>query len=265
MYGAFDRLDELLKAPQEKKVIEKVRASSITQGVIEFQDVGFSYPQGFQLHNVNLFIKAGETVAIVGPNGSGKTTLLSLIPRFLEADKGTIRIDGLDVKEYSVHGLRRDIAFVFQEPVLFYGTLLENLSFAKPEASVEDVFAAARAAHVEDFALKLPDGYETQIGQYGSNLSVGQRQRISIARALLKDPKILIMDEPTSALDAESDFLITDSLSLLMKNRTTIIVSHRVSTIRTADRIVLMDRGRLAECDTHPESLEAKGLHLVQA
>ncbi|MET0292408.1 MAG: lipid A export permease/ATP-binding protein MsbA [Steroidobacteraceae bacterium] len=232
-------------------------------GEIRFGHVGFAYgpENGAVLHDVDLAVGAGQTVALVGRSGSGKTTLVSLVPRFHDATQGTVAIDGADVREYALTDLRRQISYVGQEVVLFDDTIRANISFGRPEASAEQVEAAARAAHVWEFASALPEGLDTMAGDRGARLSGGQRQRIAIARALLKDAPILILDEATSALDSESERLIQDALEELVRGRTTLVIAHRLSTIENADRIVVMDQGRIAEQGTHAELLAKGGLY----
>ena len=261
LYAVMDRFNEIFNAPSESTKNYSFPALPKIKGHLRFDGVNFKYDSNFELKNVNLDISAGETVAIVGPSGAGKTTLFNLILRFLEPNSGVILFDGLDPRLYSISSLRKQIGLVPQEPVLFFGTLMENLAFARPGASKKEILDAAKAAHVDEFALGFSHRYETHIGQYGSNLSVGQRQRIAIARALILDPRILMMDEPTSALDLESEHMIQDSLNLLYRGRTTLIAAHRMSTIRHADRIIVLDKGRIAETGSHDELIKNKALY----
>src|SRR5690606_19168391 len=213
------------------------------------------------LDGLDFHIRSGSRVALVGPSGSGKTTLASLLPRLYEVQEGRILIDGVDVRDYTLKALRSAIAVVQQESFLFSGTIRENLIYGRPGADTEAVVAAARAAHADEFISMMPDGYETQLGERGVNLSGGQRQRLSIARAILKDPKILILDEATSALDTESERLVQDALERLMSTRTSLIIAHRLSTVRHADTILVLDAGRVVEFGSHDELVAHGGLY----
>ena len=206
-------------------------------------------------------MKRGEIVALVGPSGGGKSTLLNLIPRFYDVTGGRVTLDGQDVRDLTLASLRRRIALVTQEPFLFDDTLRANIAYARPEASQEEIEAAARAAAAHDFILALPEGYDTQAGEAGLRLSGGQRQRIAIARAFLKDAPILLLDEATSALDAESEAQVQAALSRLMEGRTTLLIAHRLSTVRNADRIYVLDQGRIVEAGTHDDLVAAGGLY----
>lgn len=260
-YSVLDRFDELLRPSESDEALETLPPLPDLAGHIAFRDVCFSYGQGFGLKNITLSVAPGEMVAIVGPSGAGKTTLLSLIPRFLNPDAGSITADGIPIDGCELQSLRRQIGFVTQEPVLFDGTIEENIAFAKPEASRAEIVAAARAARVDDFVAGFPEGYQTRVGQNGSALSLGQRQRIAIARALLPRTRVLLMDEPASALDAESEQLIRDTLWEIRMERTIIIVAHRLSTIRDADRIVVLDGGRVVGAGNHDALLADGGLY----
>lgn len=261
LYAVMDRFEEVLRIASEAQEGDRLPDLPEIAGFIDLSNINFSYDDGFALKDINLKIAAGETVAFVGPSGAGKTTLLNLLPLFLRPCSGTILIDNHDITKCNLESLRRQIGLVSQEPVLFDGTLMENLLFVKPGAGETEIFKAARAAHVDEFARKLPRAYHTRIGQYGSRLSVGQRQRIAIARALLVEPALLILDEPTSALDTESEHLIRNSLEFLCKNKTTLIVAHRMSTIRSADRVVVLNDGCIVETGPHKELLSRKGLY----
>lgn len=235
-----------------------------TEGNIEFDHISFKYPgvERLALDNFSLSIRAGQTVALVGASGSGKTTVSALIPRFYRSTSGSIRIDGTDINELSLHSLRHNIALVSQDIVLFNDTVEANIAFGSRDThSRDDVIQAAQAAHAWEFISQLPDGLDTYIGENGAKLSGGQRQRIAIARALLKDAPILILDEATSALDTESERLVQDALAVLMKDRTTLVIAHRLSTIERADSIVVMDRGRIVETGTHAELLSTGGYY----
>jgi subfamily B ATP-binding cassette protein MsbA len=261
--GIFDLLDEPLEPPGGALVAQRVR------GDIEFDRVLFSYPvsKGVTLRDLSLRIAAGQVVAIVGKTGSGKSTVVNLLPRFYDVNEGSVRVDGHDVRDYELTSLREQIALVSQEVVLFNDTIRANIAFGR-NASLEAIEEAARAAHVMEFAQALPAGLDTMVGDRGVLLSGGQRQRISIARALLKNAPILILDEATSALDTESERIIQAALEKLMHNRTTLVIAHRLSTVEKADRIVVMDGGRIVESGTHAELLVHNGqyasLHRMQ-
>jgi subfamily B ATP-binding cassette protein MsbA len=213
------------------------------------------------LRDVDLEARPGEQVAIVGRSGAGKTTLVSLVPRLYDVTGGRVLVDRVDVRAYGLRALRSSIAIVQQDPFLFSGSIRDNLAYARPDATDEDIRAAAEAAYAHDFITELPDGYTTRLGERGVNLSGGQRQRLSIARALLKDPAILILDEATSALDTESESMVQRALETVMRSRTCLIIAHRLSTIRNADRIYVLDRGRTAECGTHEELLGRRSIY----
>ncbi|MBC8041024.1 MAG: ABC transporter ATP-binding protein [Opitutaceae bacterium] len=238
------------------------------RGEVEFRGVGFDYdlePPGKgrprTLSNVSFTIPAGKVVAIVGPSGSGKSTIINLLARFYDAGSGAVLVDGHDIRTVTTESLRKQIGIVLQESVLFSGTLEDNIKYGRPDATREQVLDAAHAANAHEFIVKLPDGYATVVGERGSKLSGGQRQRIAIARAILKDPRILIFDEATSALDTQSERLIQQAMERLMKNRTSFIIAHRLSTIQSADIILVMEQGQLAEMGTHAELLAKGGLY----
>ncbi|HEY9218786.1 MAG TPA: ATP-binding cassette domain-containing protein, partial [Phenylobacterium sp.] len=231
-------------------------------GLIRFENVGFAYGGGPPaLTDVSFEVHRGETVALVGPSGGGKTTLLNLIPRFYDVSDGRVTIDGVDVRDVTLASLRDQIALVTQEPFLFDDTVRANIAYARPDASQAEIEAAARAAAAHDFICELSNGYETVTGEAGARLSGGQRQRIAIARAFLKDAPILLLDEATSALDTESEAQVQAALGRLMAGRTTLLIAHRLSTVRVADRIYVIDRGRVVEAGDHAELIKRRGLY----
>jgi subfamily B ATP-binding cassette protein MsbA len=259
--AAADRIFELLDTHSEVHERADARPLAPFRDAIVFHDVHFAYAGADQatLRGVDLTILAGQTVAIVGRSGAGKTTLANLIPRFYDVSDGAIVVDGRDIRDVSIASLRAQIGMVTQETVLFDDTIAANIAYGRPEATREEIEAAARAAHAHEFIVGFEHGYETMMGERGHRLSGGQRQRIAIARALLRDSPILILDEATSALDAESEMLVQDALSTLMLNRTSLVIAHRLSTVRRADAIVVLERGRIVEVGTHEGLLAAGG------
>jgi subfamily B ATP-binding cassette protein MsbA len=213
------------------------------------------------LRDITFTISPGQKVGVVGPTGSGKSTLVGLIPRFRDNDSGSIKIDGLDVGDYKLHALRDQIGFVLQDTVLLRGTVRDNIAFGRPDATEDEIVAAAKLANADEFITRMADGYDSLIGDRGMTLSGGQRQRIGIARALIRDNPILILDEPTAALDAESEHLVIEALERLMKGRTVITIAHRLSTLRSADKIIVIKDGTVAENGTHEELLGLDGLY----
>ncbi|MDB5458711.1 MAG: ABC-type multidrug transport system, ATPase and permease component, partial [Caulobacteraceae bacterium] len=246
----------------QPEVREQAGARPLPDGeaTIRFEAVGFAYPgdEKAALSDITLEARRGETVALVGPSGGGKTTILNLIPRFYDPSGGRVLIDGHDLRDVTLPSLRRQIALVTQEPFLFDDTIGANIAYARPDASMAEVEQAARAAAAHDFILSLPNGYDTGVGEAGARLSGGQRQRIAIARAFLKDAPILLLDEATSALDTESEAKVQEALERLMAGRTTVLIAHRLSTVRHADRIYVIDKGRVVETGNH-DSLMAYG------
>jgi ABC-type multidrug transport system fused ATPase/permease subunit len=232
------------------------------KGEITFEKVSFGYDADVPvLHEVSFSIDSGQMIGIVGPTGSGKSTLVGLIPRFRDMNSGRITIDGVDICEYTLHGLRTQIGFVLQSTVLLRGTIRDNIAFGRPGATDEQIVEAAELANAHEFITRMPDGYDSLIGDRGTTLSGGQRQRIGIARALIRDNPILILDEPTAALDAESEHLVIEALERLMKGRTVITIAHRLSTLRKADRIVVIKDGGVVEEGTHSELMELDGVY----
>ena len=261
--GASQRIFELLDEPVEVPTQAAPVAPAVREGSVLFDNVSFSYPgRNIEvLSAVELAIAPGETVAVVGPSGAGKSTLTQLIPRFYDASSGDVLIDRIDVRSQDLASLRSGMAAVPQEVLLFSGTIAENLQVGRPGANESELITAAETANAHDFIAAFPDGYETVVGERGVQLSGGQRQRIAIARAVLADPRILILDEATSSLDADSEALVQDALERLMQDRTTIVVAHRLSTVRAADRIVVLAAGSIVEEGTHDELVAAGGLY----
>lgn len=259
--ASMERVDKILKA--ENNIIEKKDASHITElkNDITFDNVSFSYGDNEVLHEINLKIKKGETIALVGQSGSGKSTLVDLIPRFHDVQKGKVLIDGIDVKDLVVKDLRSLIGNVNQEAILFNDSFYNNITFGVENATMEQVIEAAKIANAHEFIMETEEGYDTNIGDRGCRLSGGQRQRISIARAILKNPPILILDEATSALDTESERLVQEALERLMKTRTTIAIAHRLSTIKNANTIYVLYEGRIVESGKHEELLKKNGYY----
>ncbi len=254
----FDVLDTL---PEIEDAPDAIELPPV-KGNVGFENVTFEYRDGEPaLKNLSIEIPSGQILAIVGPSGAGKSTIANLLPRFYDPQAGIIRIDGVDIRNVTVRSLREQIAMVPQETILFNASIYENILYGRLDAERDAVIAAAQAANAHDFILQLPDGYETQIGERGCQLSGGQRQRIAIARAILKDPRILILDEATSALDAESERVVQDALDKLMIGRTTFVIAHRLSTIQRADKILVMEKGRMIECGRHTDLLDAGGLY----
>lgn len=259
----FKRFMEILEVEPDIKDAANAIELDHVQGNVEFKNVSFKYKEGYDhvLKNLSLNIKIGEYVALVGPSGVGKTTLCSLIPRFYEVSKGEILIDGKNINGLSLHSLRRHIGIVQQDVYLFAGTVSDNIRYGKLDASKEEIIAAAKKANAHDFIMALPNGYATDIGQRGVKLSGGQKQRLSVARVFLKDPPIIIFDEATSALDNESEKAVQNSLEKLTKNRTTIVIAHRLSTVKHAERIVVLTDNGIDEQGTHAELIAMKGTY----
>jgi ATP-binding cassette, subfamily B, bacterial len=263
---SMDRVLEVLETDEQVRDAPDARtlpASPAGQrGYVRFEAVTFGYqPDRPVLHAISLEARPGETLALVGPSGAGKSTLVSLIPRFFDPWHGRVSFDGHDLRSVQLASLRSQVALVLQEPFLLPLSVAENIAYGRPNASLHEIEAAARAANAHDFIQRLPDGYDSLVGERGATLSVGQRQRLAIARALLKDAPVLILDEPTAALDAEAEDLLLQALDRLMHRRTTFIIAHRLSTIRHADRIIALHDGRIADAGTHHDLLARNGLY----
>jgi subfamily B ATP-binding cassette protein MsbA len=274
--AAAERIFEVLDVHTEVKEKPGAVALPPFTGAIEFKDVSFAYEDGHgrsTLRGVSFTVRAGQMVAIVGRSGAGKTTLVNLLPRFFDATSGTILIDGRDIRDVTLASLRAQIGIVTQETVLFDDTIANNIAFGMPGATVPEIEAAARAANAHDFITTQPEGYQTMIGERGQRLSGGQRQRLAIARALLKNSPLLILDEATAALDPEAERLVQEALATLTMNRTSFVIAHRLSTVRRADAIMVLDRGRIVEIGRHDELIARPNgtyarlhqLHLLEA
>jgi ABC-type multidrug transport system fused ATPase/permease subunit len=238
------------------------RALPKARGSIAFEDVCFSYTgRQHTLQNIAFTAQAGEVVGIVGPTGAGKSTLVSLLPRFYDPQRGRVLVDGQDIRDLTLQSLRAQISIVLQEPLLFSGTIAENIQYGRLEATREEIIEAAHAANAHDFIMRLPQQYDTVLGERGSAISGGERQRIAVARAFLKNAPILILDEPTSSVDSKTEAVILDALDRLMMGRTTFMIAHRLSTLRHANKILVLDEGRLVEKGTHQQLLELNGLY----
>ncbi|WP_207207938.1 ABC transporter ATP-binding protein [Xylanivirga thermophila] len=228
-------------------------------GHVRFENVSFKYKDDEVLHNIEIDAPPGKTIAIMGPTGSGKTSIINLIGRFYDCSQGRITVDGIDVRDYKLKNLRREIGYVMQETFLFSDTIKANIAFGRPDASFDEIIKAAKIAEAHEFIMEMPDGYDTVVGERGTGLSGGQKQRIAIARAILKNPKILILDDSTSSVDMETEFNIQRELEKNMKGKTTFIIAHRISSVKNADEIIILDQGSIVERGTHDELLAKKG------
>jgi ATP-binding cassette subfamily B protein len=262
-YTGFERFLEIIDIEPDIKDKENAISVETLKGDIAFEDVSFWYEDNQEkvLNHINLDVKAGEYMALVGPSGVGKTTLCSLIPRFYEVSEGAIKIDGMDIRDIKLDDLRNNVGIVQQDVYLFAGTIMDNIRYGRPGASDEDVVRAAKNANAHEFIMGFPEGYDTDIGQRGVKLSGGQKQRLSIARVFLKNPPILIFDEATSALDNESEKVVQSSLEKLANNRTTFVIAHRLTTIRNAQKILVLTEDGIVESGTHEELLERQGVY----
>jgi subfamily B ATP-binding cassette protein MsbA len=259
--AAIARIEEILQAPVKVDENEHGRKLTSFNNEIEFKNVSFNYEDKVILNNLNLKIKKGKTVALVGSSGAGKSTLADLIPRFHDVSTGELLIDGINIKDYSLHSVRSQMGIVTQEPILFNDTIANNIALGLQDASETQIQEAARIANAHDYIKQKEKEYDTNIGDRGSKLSGGERQRLTIARALLKNPPILILDEATSSLDTESERLVQDAINKMMQNRTSIVIAHRLSTIRHADEIIVLNKGEIVERGTHDELIVGGGIY----
>jgi ATP-binding cassette subfamily B protein len=253
IYEVFDSRPDVVESP------DAIELPSL-RGEVHFKDISFAYEEGSEvLRDIDLVAQPGETVALLGATGSGKTSVVNLVPRFYDVTEGHVTVDGHDVRDVKLQSLRKQIGTVFQEAFLFSGTIAENIAYGRNGASMEEIARAAKLAQAHDFIMSFPDGYQTRVGERGVTLSGGQRQRVTIARALLLDPRILIMDDSTSSVDVETEYLIQQALAAVMKDRTTFVIAHRLSTVKNADKIVVLNSGRIVEQGTHEELLAREG------
>src|SRR5258708_7240858 len=258
----WERIREVLENEMQVRDLPGAKPAPLFKGKIEFDHVGFAYDGSRPvLHDLSLEIEPGQLAALVGPTGAGKTTIVSLLPRFYDLTAGQIRIDGMDIRLFKSKSLRQRISFVLQETLLFRATVAQNIAYGKPEARRDEIIRAAKLANADEFIEKMPEGYHTMIGERGVTLSGGQRQRLTIARAIIRDAPILILDEPSAGLDAAVEKLVFDALENLMEGRTSIVIAHRLATVRRADVIFVIDDGRVVERGTHEELQASGGLY----
>ena len=259
--ASAERVFELLDAEEEPEDSSQARINGRAEGLVEFRDVSFSYTDEPLIQDLNLRVKPGQTAAIIGPTGAGKTTLVNLIMRFYDVDSGAITLDGVDIRDYSREDLRNQIGMVLQDAVLFKGTIMDNIRYGRLDATDEEVIEAAKATYVDRFVRSLPDGYDTEVDQDGGSVSAGERQLITIARAFLSQPALLILDEATSSVDTRTEVMVQQAMNALRSNRTSFVIAHRLSTIRDADVIVVMEDGRIVEQGSHAELVEKQGAY----
>lgn len=260
--AAGERVFEILDTQPDVQDSPDAIELPVIQGHVRFENVSFSYDGVNRvLHNINIEAKPGQTVALLGGTGSGKSTAINLIPRFYDVDEGAVTIDGIDVRDVTIESLRKQIGIVLQETFLFSDSIYENIAYGRADATMEEVIAAAKAARIHDFIVSMPDGYDTLVGERGVGLSGGQKQRVAIARALLLDPRILILDDSLSSVDTETEYLIQQALEQLMHGRTTFVIAQRLSTVKNADQIVILDGGRIVERGTHDSLLAKDGVY----
>lgn len=259
--ASVERIEQVLNA--EEVIVEKPDAKSIKEfkQSIQYNNVSFTYEKEEVLHNINLEVGKGKTIAIVGPSGAGKSTIVDLLPRFYDCTEGELLVDGVNVKDYLISDLRQLMGIVTQETILFNDTVFNNIAFGMEKVNEEDVINAAKIANAHEFITQMEKGYHTNIGDRGMKLSGGQKQRLSIARAVLLNPPVMILDEATSSLDTESERLVQDALLKLMQNRTSVVIAHRLSTVQFADEIVVLQNGSIVERGTHPELIALKGVY----